>query len=71
MTEIRTPNHLAVAYGGEVVHAASDTQRQHTIACTGRTMGALAWSGTVDEVTCAGCLKALASGRAKWVGKTL
>lgn len=67
-TAPRTADHLAMGYGSEVVHAAKDTARMHTLACNGRTMSAGAWNGTPDQVTCKGCRKALETGKAVWVG---
>lgn len=71
---MRTPNHVAQSLnGGTTVHAAHDLtgfgRPLHVLACNGRAMEAAAWNGTVDQVTCRGCKKALESGKAVWVGK--
>jgi len=74
MTEPRLPNHVAHSLTGQalVVHAAHDLTGRgrplHVLACNGRAMEAMAWNGTVEEVTCKGCLKALADGKAIWIG---
>lgn len=72
-TTARTVNHVAMAYGpSPAVHAAADNvngRPRHTLACTGRTIEAAAWDGTVDSVTCRSCRKALDTGEVEWTGR--
>lgn len=64
MTTTRTADHLAQSLtGSDVVHAAADFRRMHTLACSGRTIQAAAWTGTADQITCPSCIKGIASGR--------
>jgi len=71
-TTPRNPNHL-VSIDGKVIHAASDlatrgARAYHVTACNGRAISDVsAWNGNRAEVTCKGCVSALASGRAVWL----
>ncbi len=72
MSTTRLPNHVAQTFGSDVVHAAHDLtmgRAMHVLACNGRAVEAAAWNGTVDQVTCRSCSKALANGKAVWTGK--
>jgi hypothetical protein len=72
MSTVRHPNHVVMATGSEVIHAASDValaQRRHVLACNGRAIQGGGWDDVVTKVTCKACLRALASGRAVWIGR--
>lgn len=71
MPATRTANHVAVAYGSDVVHAAADliSMRRHVLACNGRAIEASAWNAAPETVTCRACRAGLASGRITWEGR--
>ena len=73
MTEPRLADHVVMAYGSEVIHAARDLKagpRWHALACNGRAIAGSAWNDTPAKITCKACKRALNTGKARWTGMT-